>query len=163
MVTEILGTRRKQTFRRVLPSRYEDNLYFRLPKATPEDNAFQRFFNNQTVITSKGKRQAFGEFGDVYEEAYGADGRSINAGMDKSWVSGTVPPATFLVPLLHPHFLAEDGEGLSNRYTYDRLESDRGQDGPPNCLYSIKISKNMQWQYQYRRRPLETLPFLGCR
>lgn len=80
---------------------------------------------NQTVITSKGKRQAFGEFGDVYEEAYGVGGRSVDAGMDKGWASRTVPPATFLVPLLHPHFLAVDGEGLSSRYTYDRLESNR--------------------------------------
>lgn len=27
----------------------------------------------------------------------------------------TGPPPTFLVPLLHPHFLSEDGEGVSPR------------------------------------------------
>lgn len=89
---------------------------------TPSNFFFYIRFVHQTAITSKGKRQAFGEFGDVYEEAYGVDaldGRSIDTGMDKGWARGTDPPATFLVPLLHPHFLAADGEGLSSRYAYN--------------------------------------------
>lgn len=68
----------------------------------------------QTAITSKDKRQGFGPFADVYEEAYGVDpggGGWLNGGDAAS----TPPPPTFIVPLLHPHFLGEDGEGVSPR------------------------------------------------
>ncbi|CAN0318508.1 unnamed protein product, partial [Laminaria digitata] len=70
----------------------------------------------ETAITSKDKRQAFGAFGDVYEEAY-SDGDRPHGGQGQGGEGGDGmgPPPTFLVPLLHPHFLAEDGEGLSPR------------------------------------------------
>ncbi|CAM9740082.1 unnamed protein product [Ectocarpus fasciculatus] len=71
----------------------------------------------ETAITSKDKRHGFGPFGDVYEEAYG-DGNPAEQGVGggtggEATTSG--PPPTFLVPLLHPHFLSEDGEGVSPR------------------------------------------------
>ncbi|CAM9882516.1 unnamed protein product, partial [Hapterophycus canaliculatus] len=70
----------------------------------------------ETVITSKDKRQGFGPFGDVYEEAYGGEVHQGGTVLDIGGVGGgTGPPPTFLVPLLHPHFLGEDGEGISAR------------------------------------------------
>ncbi|CAM9637834.1 unnamed protein product [Ectocarpus sp. 13 AM-2016] len=71
----------------------------------------------ETAITSKDKRQGFGPFGDVYKEAYGGGdpaGTGVGGGIGGEPTS-TGPPPTFLVPLLHPHFLNEDGEGVSPR------------------------------------------------
>ncbi|CAB1098528.1 unnamed protein product [Ectocarpus sp. CCAP 1310/34] len=71
----------------------------------------------ETAITSKDKRQGFGPFGDIYEEAYGGGdpaGPGVGGGMGGEPTSNG-PPPTFLVPLLHPHFLSEDGEGVSAR------------------------------------------------
>ncbi|CAN0297359.1 unnamed protein product [Ectocarpus sp. 12 AP-2014] len=71
----------------------------------------------ETAITSKDKRQGFGPFGDVYKEAYGGGdpaGPGVGGGIGGEPTS-TGPPPTFLVPLLHPHFLSEDGEGVSPR------------------------------------------------
>lgn len=79
----------------------------------------------KTVITSKVKRQGFGPFADVYEEAYGGEGlegrtRAGDGGaggddfLEGSRTTGH-PPPTFVVPLLHPHFLGNDGEGVSPR------------------------------------------------
>lgn len=73
----------------------------------------------QTAITSRDKQQAFGPFGDVYEEAYGAApadrGDPLTGMGDYEEGDGTGPPPTFLVPLLHPLFLGEGGIGLSPR------------------------------------------------
>ena len=66
---------------------------------------------NQTAITSKDKRQGFGPFADVYEEAYGEGEEGLEGGDPLT----AHPPPTFLVPLLHPHFIGEDGEGISSR------------------------------------------------
>lgn len=71
----------------------------------------------KVAITSKDKRHAFGPFGDVYEEIYGAapcDGEALSLATSGRQ-GGTGPPPTFLVPLLHPHFLGQGGEGLSRR------------------------------------------------
>lgn len=65
---------------------------------------------NQTAITSKVKRQGFGPFADVYEESYG-----VGEGSEGGHPLTANPPPTFLVPLLHPHFIGEDGEGISSR------------------------------------------------
>lgn len=72
----------------------------------------------QTAITSKDKRQGFGPFADVYEEAYGVEEGLEGEGESGAQEGGPTtahPPPTFLVPLLHPHFLGEDGEGVSSR------------------------------------------------
>lgn len=73
--------------------------------------------NKQTAITSKDKKQGFGPFGDVYEEAYGGGdpaGPGVGGGITGE-PTATGPPPTFLVPLLHPQFLSEDGVGVSAR------------------------------------------------
>lgn len=77
----------------------------------------------KTAITSKVKRQGFGPFADVYEEAYGGegldwtgvDGGSGGGGFQGGSPTVAHPPPTFMVPLLHPHFIDEGGEGVSSR------------------------------------------------
>eukprot|EP00903_Cladosiphon_okamuranus_P013552 g12623.t1 len=69
-----------------------------------------------TAITSKDKRHGFGPFADLYEEAYGAgEGSEGGSMLERGDPLAAHPPPTFLVPLLHPHFIGEDGEGISSR------------------------------------------------
>lgn len=71
----------------------------------------------QIAITSKAKTQTFGQFGDVYEEAYDPANKGTEGQVPGGGWEG--PPSTFAVPLLDPHFFDQDGESLSPRFVVD--------------------------------------------
>lgn len=103
---------KSRAFRHILEVFFKSDFVF--------DGRFVFSAVNQTAITSKDKRQGFGPFADVYEEAYGPEEGLEGGGQGASRSeegdpTTTHPPPTFLVPLLHPHFFGEDGEGISSR------------------------------------------------